>query len=124
MKRMEVIDDNDISLFYKARSHRNKIAHETITFLLGSSNQVDEDILSKLIQLVEKVEKWWIINFEIPTSPEFDSLDPNEIDYEGIIPGQIIAISLLIDMAFGDNLAQQKYRDAFKKLAKRWNNNS
>ena len=43
---------------------------------------------------------WWIINFDIPANPGHDE---REIDEEGIVPGPIIAMTLLVDIALGDD---------------------
>jgi hypothetical protein len=38
--------------------------------------------------LLDKIERWWIVNVEIPTNPDFDGKH-EEIDESGIIPGCI-----------------------------------
>ncbi len=41
---------------------------------------------------------WWIREVEIPTNPDFDNC---EIVYDEIVPGQIIALQLMCDIALG-----------------------
>ena len=65
-----------------------------------------------MIELLHKIEVWWITEVEIPTSPDFDS---QEIDYKGIITGPIMTIRLLCDIALGDEKESKVYYDKFRK---------
>ena len=64
--------------------------------------------------LLDKVEKWWIVNLEIPTNP--DLIDKiNEIDFDGIVPGPIISLRMMVDVALGSNETANYYISEFKK---------
>jgi hypothetical protein len=47
---------------------------------------------------LNKIEKWWIINVDIATDPQFDG---EHIDERGIIPGPIMPHQLMMDIALG-----------------------
>jgi hypothetical protein len=48
-------------------------------------------------QLLEKVEIWWIKEFEIPTNPDYDNV---EIRDEDIKSGTVLGLDYVISVAF------------------------
>ena len=67
--------------------------------------------------LVQKIEKWWIINVEIPTNPDFDGKD---IDEDGIISGPSWVMQLLVQVALGaEDEAWEFHREFVSKTAKK-----
>lgn len=107
----EAIDANDILLFDDLRQYRNKLSHELMTLLFEG---LPEELPAKFVQLLQvriKIEKWWILNVEIPTNPEFESVD--EINEDAIIaPSQMIN-KLIFDMLSGDEKTANYYRAEF-----------
>lgn len=67
---------------------------------------------SEMVSLLDKIERWWIVNVEITTDPQFDG---QEIDEEGIIPGPIIGLRLMMDIALGSEEDSRKYLDEFMR---------
>jgi hypothetical protein len=65
-----------------------------------------------LMHLLRKIEVWWIVEFEIPTNPDFDG---REIDQESILPGPVAGMQLLSDVALGGPEESRFYIDAFIK---------
>jgi hypothetical protein len=61
---------------------------------------------------LEKIERWWILNVEIPTDPDFDG---GEVDEKGIVPGVLIGLRLMMDIALGSNEESRFYFDEFIK---------
>jgi len=49
-------------------------------------------LFKEITDLLDKIERWWILNVEIPTNPEFDG---EEIDEDGIVTNRIITLWLL-----------------------------
>ena len=68
-----------------------------------------------MIDLLHKIEKWWILNVEIPTNPDLDRM---EISEEGIVPGQIMTLRLLLDIALGAENESKFYYNEFIKREK------
>jgi hypothetical protein len=112
LKESEAIDDADVAAFDAIRQTRNKIAHE-ITQMLTEG--LPDDCLSRfqeMVNLLAKIEKWWIVNVEISTNPDFDG---KEIDENGIMAGPVIIIRLLLDIALGSEQDSRYYFNAFFK---------
>lgn len=112
LKDSHAIDEADITAFDEIRKTRNTIAHEIPQML---TRGIPDDYLTRfheMVDLLAKIEKWWIVNVEIPTDPDFDG---KEIDEEGIMPGPVITIRLLLDIALGSEQESKYYVDEFLK---------
>ena len=57
-----------------------------------------EKYFKEMIALLQKVEAWWFINFEMPSNPD---LDNQMIDASSIIPGQVFWLRLMSEVALG-----------------------
>ncbi len=62
-----------------------------------------------LITLLKKVETWWILNVEIPTNEDFDGA---EIDEAEVIPGRIMTLRTMLDVALGSEAEANAYLKA------------
>lgn len=112
LKGMNVFDDDDIGEFNKIKNCRNEIAHEIADFISKSPKIDPLPLFSKMTDLLHKIEKWWILNVEIPTNPDFNG---QEIDEEGIVPGKIMTLRLLTDIALGTEEESKFYYNEFVK---------
>lgn len=112
LKDMNAIDDNDIEKFNKIKNCRNELAHEIVNFISTGSKIDPLPLFGEMIDLLHKIEKWWILNVEIPTNSDFDG---REIDEEDIIPGRIITLRLLLDIALGTENESKRYYNEFIK---------
>jgi hypothetical protein len=81
LKENGVITKDDIDYLEQIRKHRNLIAHEPLRLLIDENVNINISLLKKSQQLLNKIEKWWIIEFEIPVNPDFDKMkiDENEV---------------------------------------------
>ena len=79
------------------REHRNYIAHELPNVLLNPQSQVDEAKLMRLFQLLCKLDRWWISEFEIPANPDFDGQEINPLEVRS---GSMEFISYLISVVY------------------------
>lgn len=110
LKESEAIEEVDVAAFDGIRQTRNEIAHEVTQML---TRGIPNDYLMRfqeMVSLLAKIEKWWIVNVEIPTDPDFDG---KEIDEEGIMPGPVITIRLLLDIALGSEQDSKYYFNEF-----------
>ena len=64
------IDQDDMNTFADIRSKRNALVHEMPDFIAGRADPGHLAVFPKLLQLLQKVDKWWVLNVEIPTDPE------------------------------------------------------
>lgn len=115
-KQKSIIDENDIKAFDRITECRNTITHRLLSSFLESPIVDIGQIFNEIVNLIYKVEKWWIINFELEIQPIEDA---EEIDYEGIMPGAIMTIRLLVDIALGDKEESEFYYKEFIKSYKK-----
>ena len=107
-----VISENDIIEFNKVKKCRNDLVHEIVNFISKDSSINPQTQFLKIYELLNKIETWWILNVEIPTNPDFDN---KEVDGEGIIPGPVMTLRLLIDIALGTEEESKYYYNEFIK---------
>lgn len=115
LKNRDVINEDDIANFNDIKNCRNEIVHEITTYISNGSKIDPLPLFSKITDLLLKIEKWWIINVEIPVNPDFDDKD---IDEEGIVPGGIITLRLLSDIALGTEKESKFYYNELMKQNK------
>ena len=115
LKNMKVIDDNDIEEFNEIKKCRNELAHEIVNFITKGSTINPLPLFPKMINLLDKIEKWWILNVEIELNP---NLNDKEIDEKGIVPGPIIMLRVLMDIALGNEEESRFYYNGFKEQEK------
>ncbi len=104
------ITQDDFDQIKKIKEHRNRIAHDLPKFLFDSEYVIDKDLFNQIKVLTLKIAKWWIIEVEIPTDPQFDG---QEIDTEGIIPGQEMILNYIFNIA---NTDIEEFEREFKKI--------
>lgn len=105
------IDQNDIDMIDKIRVHRNEIAHELPRFMASMDRNVDVSLFHKMVDVICKIDRWWICEVELPTNSEFDG---KEIDYSGVSSGRMIMIHMMLEIATTENSEQaRKYYEHF-----------
>lgn len=109
-KEMEAIDDDDIETFDGIRKHRNEVTHELLSFLSDVKRNLDVGKFQELIALLSKIEKWWLVNFEMAINP---NLVPDNIDPDEVIPGPIWSLQLMLDIALGNEPEEGYYYNEF-----------
>lgn len=95
----KVISEDEFNQIIKIKEIRNRIAHDLPKFLFDSEYSIDKDLFNQIKVLTLKIEKWWIIEVEMPTNPD---LDGQEIDAESIVPGQELILSYIFNIANTD----------------------
>jgi hypothetical protein len=113
LQEFGAIDDTDLAVFENLKKVRNRVAHEMHQLASGSVPSRHASELPKLVALLRKIEVWWIMNVEIPTNPDFD--DTTDIDEDGILPGPVMAVSLMADVALGSEEEANRYLRAFRE---------
>jgi hypothetical protein len=110
LKESHAIDDDDVATFERAKACRNEITHGINQVLSGGLPADLPDRFTEMVALVDKIGRWWVVNVEIPTNPDFDG---EEIDEAGIVPGPTIGLRLLMDIALGTEEESQFYITEF-----------
>jgi len=113
-KENEVIDHADLDRFEVIKELRNKFAHEMMQFLAGDNSDYSLQPFKDMVHLLKKIEVWWIVNFEMATSPE---LYPEDLDIEEIMPGPVLSLQLLIQTALGSSVdAHNFYESVIRQI--------
>jgi hypothetical protein len=110
LKELQAIDGSDLAVYEQVKKRRNEIAHEIPRMLMNGLPPDLPTRFSEMVSLLDKIERWWIVNVEIVTDPQFDG---KQVDEEGIIPGPIMGLRLMVDIALGAEEDSRKYIDEF-----------
>ena len=114
LKYHNVIDNNDIERINNVRELRNLLAHETIKLMMDGLPPNFPELFSDMFDLLNRIEKWWIINFDIPANPDMENKQVDIIE-DDIVPGPIVGIQMLIDVALGSDQEANSYINELKK---------
>ena len=113
LKEHDAISDEDIDLFNEVKLYRNRLAHSLLQMIADDDLEELHQRFESLISLLKKVEVWWVVNVEIPCNPDFDG--GTEIDEEGIIPGPVWSMQLMMEVATGKSDYFEHYRQQTKQ---------
>ncbi len=97
------ISQDDLEKIAHIRRHRNAIAHEIQKFLSSSKHSVDASLLLSLVEVVKKIEQWWFREVEVPTDPEAYNLDIDKIDWDGVMGGSTLSLTMMLSIFDGDD---------------------
>lgn len=112
LQEQEAISAEDIKAFDEIRESRNEVAHQIPKLLGGESSINFAHQFERMVALLRKIEVWWIVNFELAINPDFRD---TEIDAEGIIPGPLLTLQLMLEIALSDPDKASYYYDEFQK---------
>lgn len=104
-----VVDKGDLESFERIKLTRNSLAHELPSIVMDGTDIGHVERFQELVTLLRKIEVWWVVNIEIPTDPDFDG---KEIDEEGIVPGPLLMIEIMLDVVSGNETLLNHYRGA------------
>lgn len=112
-KSMEAISDEDIEVFSHCKERRNALTHEMFKSITeGLEDGFFEDF-NRMYALFCKIERWWILEYELPLNPKFDNND-KEIEEEGVMSGNMILLSVMMDIV--NNGFSKYYEELYRKL--------
>lgn len=113
LRQMGAIDDADIAAFNRVKTCRNRIAHELLELVETEGMPPDfEERFREMAALLRRIEVWWIKNVDIPTDPTFDGKD---IDEAEIVPGPLLRLQLLCDIALGSEEQSRFYHEELRR---------
>jgi hypothetical protein len=117
LRENNVIDDADLSEFETLKKCRNNLAHELAGVIAGSVSIAYLEQLPRVAEMLRKIETWWIVNVEIPINPDFEDA---EIDEAGILPGPVLSLQMMVQVALGSPEESTRLLNEFRK---RWSQN-
>jgi hypothetical protein len=109
LREHQVIDSRDVETFEQLRKTRNLIAHQLFDVVTGQVQSGHEAQFGVLIELLRKIEIWWVVNVELAADPDYDD---REVHKEGIVPGAILSLQMLIQVATGNTTLLEAWRKA------------
>ncbi len=109
LQEHEAIDEDDLKTFENLKKIRNQLAHQLFNVVTGQVESEHTSQFPVLVALLRKIEVWWVVNVEIPTNPDYDG---EEIDHAGIVPGAILSLQMLIEVASGSTELLEQWRKA------------
>ncbi|MDB5744730.1 MAG: hypothetical protein JWR68_3045 [Polaromonas sp.] len=104
----QAIDESDLVIFAQLKKTRNLLAHKLFDVVTGQAESPHQEQFTVLVELLRKVEVWWVINVEIPTNPDYADED---IDEAGIVPGAILSLQTLLQVAGGNSELLDAWRN-------------
>jgi len=99
LQRFGIINGADAAAVREFTDARNKIAHELLEIIGGGDTPDFAGLFPQLIELIAKIDRWWVINVEIADDREFAGKD---IDSEGVTPGSLLVMQMLWCVALGE----------------------
>lgn len=113
LKEMEAIDETDLLSYERVKNCRNILSHRLFDAIASKGMPEDfEKCFVDMRNLVSKIDRWWIREVEIPTNPDFDDANYDELD---ILSGRELGLHLLCAIALGDETECRTYSEEFRK---------
>lgn len=110
LRENDVISEDDETAIRTVTEARNRVAHELVGFVAGSKSLDYMEHFGTLQTLVEKIERWWIVNVELATDPDFDDV---EVDPEQIVSGPSLMMQVLVQVALGTGEGAWEFHRGF-----------
>lgn len=98
LRRIQAINEDDETTIREVTEERNRLAHELRNVLGGTLNHDFEILFPKLVSLIAKIDRWWIVNVEIATDPDLAGTELNE---DEVTPGSLMLLQVLNKVALG-----------------------
>jgi hypothetical protein len=92
LKEFNILDSEDEIIYDELRIYRNDLTHEFITYLIDNEKNFDKIKMNLLIELFVKLEKKWVLEFEIPVNPDYDGQD---IQRDDVSSGKLLILGLI-----------------------------
>jgi len=116
LKENKAIDDEDLRVFETLKKTRNILAHQLFEVVTGQAASDHTQQFPSLVALLKKIEVWWVVNVEISTNPDYDDV---EIDEKEIVPGAVLSLQILLEVASGNTELLEAWRKENAKRAKK-----
>ncbi|MBL3554086.1 hypothetical protein [Rhodovulum sulfidophilum] len=107
--RIQAINKDDENTIREMTEERNRLAHELRNVLGGTLDHDFESLFPKLAALIAKIDRWWVVNVEMATDPEFVG---TELNQDEVTPGSLMLLKVLNKVALGkDEEAWELYHE-------------
>lgn len=100
-QKQGAIDQSEVIRLAEIREHRDQIAHEMPKIIGTIEHFIRLDLLCSIVELLTKIDNWWIINIEIAADP--DAPEYTEDELKGAASMSSIFLSMMLPIAEGDD---------------------
>jgi hypothetical protein len=114
LEKNNAISEEDTIKFKKIRDQRNELAHKTLEILTDSEKEIDTNLLLEIKYLLKKIDQWFILEVEIPTSPYMTKEEYESIDKDNVQSMSMIYLDYLMYTIFGEKDEKDKMFEIFK----------
>lgn len=107
LQKMGAVGNDDIEYLKNIRDHRNDIAHELPYILTGEGCEVNLTLFRRIMEILDKVDMFWIkMDLEI-TRPEINGNRLDELDDTHFFSGRVIIMNQILHSVLDDILPNQ-----------------
>lgn len=106
----DVINQKDLENIENLKTYRNYLAHEMSNIVFNGEISNFMDIFLCAYELINKIENWWIVNFEMTLNPEFNDICIDDIDVENIQSGKKIMIDIALLVLNGNDELLERFK--------------
>lgn len=106
------INDSDIQMISTLKIERNKLTHEMFDLLTqGLPTNVALRMVN-MISVFNKIEKWWIVEVEIPTNCDIENID--DVDLDNVMSGNMLLLQIILNIVTNGN--NKDFEEVCKKF--------
>ncbi|MDX2035163.1 MAG: hypothetical protein SFX72_00830 [Isosphaeraceae bacterium] len=114
LKDHGAIDDRDLVSYHEIRAHRNVVAHELPRLIATAGSDISKPLLIRIAELLDRIERWWILEFEVPVNPDFDD---QTVQAEDITTGRMTLLKVILGIAQAED--DRNHWDEIQRLLMR-----
>lgn len=103
LKKVGCINDEDIKLFKTITDIRNDLTHNMANKLFEGVNDQTAESFVSMIKLFEKIDKWWIMEIEVPTCGQYTAEEQQNIDWDQVTSVDLEFLRIITDVALSGN---------------------
>ena len=100
LKELNAINEEEASLVAQLREKRNLYAHDMPNLIRNGVPECDAKSLFDLLQIFNKLDKWWINEIEIPITAEAEVAD--NYDKNSVVSVDLLAFKVMINTLYGN----------------------
>ncbi len=115
LKQVGAITEEDEQNLIKLTNMRNILVHDMSNILFGTFPEDLPEIYSIMLNLYDKVTRWWICEIEIPTNPDISPEQYDNICWDKVTSLNIEFLKIITDVAVN---SADKYQQMYNEIKK------
>jgi hypothetical protein len=106
----DAINESDMKKFIEITDERNRLTHDMFNVLSVGLTTRTLDLLLDMLKLYEKMEKWWIVNIEIPADLDL-LVGLDKVDINSTMSLKVEFLKIMTEAVLTDT---KKYYEIYK----------